>query len=791
MTPWFALALTMIHTIWIGTAIGIAAFASRLILGRASASLRYVIAILWLLALAITPLIVWMWVQPAANHSSSQTKSANASIIAQPVASNDHRTNVALADRIPSQPMSSSESPHIGPVVTVLSRWDRITAILPGVWLAGSMLMLCWSLIGLAGAERLRRNSKPVGPNIQRVMEQLSQRMNAGRVQILSCTHIGVPLVIGILRPAILIPPALLSGLSTSEIEMILLHELAHIRRWDNPINLAQRLIESILFFHPAVWAISAWVRQERENCCDDFVMAALRNDIAPSAYASLLVRVHALAMGNPNAVHPLANAVDGGDLVARVRRIVTRRDSMRLSRSLLATLAACAIVSVILLARWIAAEPDAKVITVAKQGGQYTSIQAAIDAAPDRAIIRIAPGTWQESVKITKPITLEGAGWDKTILSAAVPAEARQAAKELAKKADENITPAEWKAQVDALSQKFPEPAVIRVEQTHDVIIRGLKAFGSAGANPDGVSMPDMGLIMCTHASALIDHCAAAGSPGQGIQISGGSDVQIRGCLVCGVWGTGVRVGSRNDKPAKVLIDDSDVRNCYYTAIVLGPGTDGTITHCRLWGTGWHGIRYDNASPTIKDNRIFNVARSGIYASGETHATITGNLFLHNGMDGISCWFANQDTIKGNTFASNQREGLAVMGASDVSLTRNLFVGQPVAIVLSKISGNQPNADTFGHAKLDANWFWKNDAIQMQQDKNVPLDPASNSHTDEVQFTNADKGDYSLPPNSPARAAKIGVADPLAEASPYPMQPEEKAIAPDGGDWDYQKWKK
>jgi beta-lactamase regulating signal transducer with metallopeptidase domain len=65
------------------------------------------------------------------------------------------------------------------------------------------------------------------------------------------------------------LPPAALTGYSPDEIEMVLLHELAHVRRWDNLINLIQRIVESLLFFHPAVWLISSWVRRERESCCD------------------------------------------------------------------------------------------------------------------------------------------------------------------------------------------------------------------------------------------------------------------------------------------------------------------------------------------------------------------------------------------------------------------------------------------------------------------------------------------------------------------------------------------
>ena len=68
------------------------------------------------------------------------------------------------------------------------------------------------------------------------------------------CERIAAPVLVGILRPIILLPPAAITGWTPDEIEMVLLHELAHVRRWDNLVNLVQRIIESLLFFHPAVW---------------------------------------------------------------------------------------------------------------------------------------------------------------------------------------------------------------------------------------------------------------------------------------------------------------------------------------------------------------------------------------------------------------------------------------------------------------------------------------------------------------------------------------------------------
>jgi hypothetical protein len=114
------------------------------------------------------------------------------------------------------------------------------------------------------------------------------------------------------------------TGWSPEEIEMVLLHELAHVRRWDNLLNLVQRIIESLLFFHPAVWLVSNWVRREREACCDALVIERTNR---PHAYAELLV---ALAAQMPRSVlfHPAASsAMAAGPLRSRIRRILGLED--------------------------------------------------------------------------------------------------------------------------------------------------------------------------------------------------------------------------------------------------------------------------------------------------------------------------------------------------------------------------------------------------------------------------------------------------------------------------------
>src|SRR5262249_39878614 len=126
----------------------------------------------------------------------------------------------------------------------------------------------------------------------------------SGKVALGVSDSITAPILVGIVRPLILLPAATLAGLSTSQLEMILLHELAHVRRWDNLVNLLQRIVEALLFFHPAVWWLSNRLRLEREHCCDAIVLAHVSR---PREYAEILVQ---MALSKPRLQGVLGSAI-------------------------------------------------------------------------------------------------------------------------------------------------------------------------------------------------------------------------------------------------------------------------------------------------------------------------------------------------------------------------------------------------------------------------------------------------------------------------------------------------
>ena len=122
----------------------------------------------------------------------------------------------------------------------------KAVALLPWLWIAGAPLMLVGTLAGILGTARLRHNSSIiVDGELAAQCDRLRQALGVGRqVSVAVCERVASPILVGIVKPLVLLPPAALCGWSTEQLKMVLLHELAHVRRWDNLVNLLQRLIE-------------------------------------------------------------------------------------------------------------------------------------------------------------------------------------------------------------------------------------------------------------------------------------------------------------------------------------------------------------------------------------------------------------------------------------------------------------------------------------------------------------------------------------------------------------------
>jgi beta-lactamase regulating signal transducer with metallopeptidase domain len=191
---------------------------------------------------------------------------------------------------------------------------------LVGGWCLGVAVLSIHSLGGWMLAQRLKRAGlSAVAGDLQAAADRLCAVLRVSRpVRLCASAVVEVPTVIGWLRPVVLFPAGALLGLPASQLELILAHELAHVRRYDYLVNLLQTAVETLLFYHPAVWWVSHRMRVEREHCCDDLAVAACGSALR---YARALTQLEDVRVSAPR----LALAATGGALAERVRRLVGR----------------------------------------------------------------------------------------------------------------------------------------------------------------------------------------------------------------------------------------------------------------------------------------------------------------------------------------------------------------------------------------------------------------------------------------------------------------------------------
>lgn len=192
--------------------------------------------------------------------------------------------------------------------------------VLVALYVTGVAVMSIKFVLDLVQLKQIRQKQVlPIDASWEKHLEKLAAQMRIPRrVQLLISTHIQVPVMIGFLKPVILLPVAMFNNLSAEQLEAILLHELAHIKRNDYLLNIFQSIAETILFFNPFTWWISKNIRLEREHCCDDLVIAG---QVQPLQYAKALVALEEYRL-TVNAL-AMAAADNKQHLFHRIKRIM------------------------------------------------------------------------------------------------------------------------------------------------------------------------------------------------------------------------------------------------------------------------------------------------------------------------------------------------------------------------------------------------------------------------------------------------------------------------------------
>jgi beta-lactamase regulating signal transducer with metallopeptidase domain len=250
------LGWTLLHFVWQGAALA-ALLAVSMAVCR-SASARYALAVGALVLMIACPVVTFSWMQ----RQTSPAVRAGAQGASSWVGA--HAVNAVAS------------TPSGAPAAE--SRAEQPTGMLWLVeaWFLGVLLLSLRTAGGLLVIARMRRKEiKPVAQALYEKCVALQLKMGLGRViQYCECFRLEAPAVLGWVRPVVLLPAKALTGLSEDQIEAVIAHELAHIRRLDCFVNLFQIAAETLLFYHPAVWWASQRIRAERENCCDDEALA-------------------------------------------------------------------------------------------------------------------------------------------------------------------------------------------------------------------------------------------------------------------------------------------------------------------------------------------------------------------------------------------------------------------------------------------------------------------------------------------------------------------------------------
>jgi beta-lactamase regulating signal transducer with metallopeptidase domain len=313
-----AVAWTLIHFCWQAAAVAAAYRALSVALARRSAEARYTAALTSLLVMLVLAVGTFAWeFRPDSTLAPLASTAAN---LAAPLAGDFPR--IAAPGFIASQ----HDAAHI--TLATMLPW------IDGFWLVGVLALSIRSLGGWWYLRRLRLSAIAQPPAAVRAsFDRLCTALGLHRtVALRLSTAIDGPMTVGTLRAIVLLPLSAITSLGPDELEVVLAHELAHVRRADFFWNILQTIAETLFFFHPAVWWISSRIRHERELCCDDLALSICPN---PVTYASALYRLEEHRSRHLR----LAMALDGHasrhTLLMRIARILgepmTRIPSRRL----------------------------------------------------------------------------------------------------------------------------------------------------------------------------------------------------------------------------------------------------------------------------------------------------------------------------------------------------------------------------------------------------------------------------------------------------------------------------
>lgn len=294
--PWIhALGWTLLHFLWQGAIVGLVFALVRASIPKHHCNARYANGLVALTSMAVLPVVTFLIL---------------------------HGRQVAQIDAPAGTeqilPAVVSSVAHGASMIAATAPIDAALPWIVGLWFAGVAFVGLRSWKQWRELAQIARKYAEPDADLQRIVAALARRFEFLRhIRVLVSDRIDTPTLIGWIKPVILLPTAVALGFPRQQIELILAHELGHLRRYDHLVNLAQALLETLLFYHPVVHWIAREVRNEREICCDTLVLRLTAGE--PREYAQTLAALEELRQPPVQ----LALAASGGVLLERVRRIL------------------------------------------------------------------------------------------------------------------------------------------------------------------------------------------------------------------------------------------------------------------------------------------------------------------------------------------------------------------------------------------------------------------------------------------------------------------------------------
>ena len=329
---WQRLGLTLVHFLWQGLAIAIFIYACVRVFKLSHGNARYIVYLLAFAAMIVCPVVTFITINIPISPDVElfvEIESAEPFDIASGTVPPEGAISPKAGTSIPA-------IPKLTPVTNTIPIGERIYSYLHNtmpwllvIWIVGVIVLSMRLLMGFIGVHRWRHHLEQLPERLVQRIASLSEELGMrGFSRVFISPSVLQAMAVGYLRPMVLLPASMVTQMKPEMLEAVIAHELAHIRRFDLWVNLAQRVMETLLFYHPAVWWLSSCLRSERELCCDELAVRATGERLTYASALESVVRAKLIAKQPTLAV---GLNQDNKPILRRVRHILglvpTRRN--------------------------------------------------------------------------------------------------------------------------------------------------------------------------------------------------------------------------------------------------------------------------------------------------------------------------------------------------------------------------------------------------------------------------------------------------------------------------------